>query len=269
VPVNCYCRKGCWFFCTTLILSSACANQDPACRPSENNRFLAAGRKVLFTFPEGTLQGSKRTFSKPDNIKTLLLAGAASVAMNQGADNEIAQSFERHSVFHGFTDRGFKTLGNPGFHFAAAGLWYMLAAENQNKADMAKAQTMLKALCINDLTIFSLKAIRNNRTPVGNHWAWPSGHTSSSFALASVLDEFYGPQVGIPAYTLASLVGLRMMDTGDHWASDVVFGAALGWVVGHSIAEKNRLPEIAGFKVLPYTSTKGNSTVGLNFVKQF
>jgi membrane-associated phospholipid phosphatase len=27
-----------------------------------------------------------------------------------------------------------------------------------------------------------------------------------------------------------------MMDEGDHWASDVLFGAVLGWVVGHTVA---------------------------------
>jgi hypothetical protein len=43
-----------------------------------------------------------------------------------------------------------------------------------------------------------------------------------------------------------------MIDTHDHWASDVLFGATLGWVIGHSVAGNHKDPEIAGFKVMPY-----------------
>ncbi|HUS73652.1 MAG TPA: phosphatase PAP2 family protein, partial [Sedimentisphaerales bacterium] len=108
-----------------------------------------------------------------------------------------------------------------------------------------------------------------NETPNGKRWAWPSGHTSSSFTVAAVLDEFYGPKVGIPAYAVASVVAYRMMDTGDHWASDVVFGATLGWVVGHTIAGKHKKLEIAGFTVLPYMGNGDGPTAGISLVKQF
>ena len=57
--------------------------------------------------------------------------------------------------------------------------------------------------------------------------------------VASVLHEYYGWQVGVPAYGVAGLVGWRMMDVGDHWASDVLFGAALGCVVGHTVAAQH------------------------------
>ena len=128
---------------------------------------------------------------------------------------------------------------------------------------------MTTALAITGLTTVGLKAIRDNETPNGREWAWPSGHTASSFTVASVLDEFYGPKVGIPAYVLASLVGYRMMDTGDHWASDVVFGATLGYVVGHTVAGKHNELEIAGFKVLPYTGNTKGTAIGISLVKQF
>jgi hypothetical protein len=60
-----------------------------------------------------------------------------------------------------------------------------------------------------------------------------------------------------------------MADTGDHWASDVVFGAALGWVVGHTVAGKHKELEVAGFKLLPYMGGTDGSAVGVSFVKQF
>ena len=126
-----------------------------------------------------------------------------------------------------------------------------------------RAAVMIRALSLTDMATMGLKAARNNKTPADDDWAWPSGHTSTSFAVASVLDEFYGPKVGIPAYTAASLVALRMMDQEDHWASDVVFGAALGWVVGHTVAGKGELPEIAGFKIVPCLISQRGSSISL------
>ena len=72
--------------------------------------------------------------------------------------------------------------------------------------------------------------------------------------------------VAVLAYALAWFVGYRMMDSGHHWASDVLFGAVLGYVVGHSIAGEHKKLEVAGFGVLPYTSVTG---AGVSFVRQF
>jgi hypothetical protein len=85
-----------------------------------------------------------------------------------------------------------------------------------------------------------------------------------------VLDEFYGPRVGIPAYLFAGFVGYRMMDSGDHWASDVLFGGVLGYVVGHAIAGENKKLEIAGFEVLPLISPeRDGATAGVVLAKEF
>jgi hypothetical protein len=198
------------------------------------------------------------------------VAGAASIAMhNSRADKDIQNQVEEHRFFRDCADKTFDTLGNPGTHFAATGLWYALSAENRDDFNKNRAFTMITALSINGLTTVGLKAIRDNENPNGNRWAWPSGHTSSSFTVASVLDEFYGPKVGIPAYALASLVAYRMVDTGDHWTSDVVFGAALGWVVGHTVAGKHKKLEIGGFQVVPLTEMANTPAMGLRLVKRF
>jgi len=234
-----------------------------------NKTFIDSMSSDLSHLPSDVIEGSKLTVSKPENIAILAIAGGASIAMNQGADDNAEGYFERHEIFHNFTDRSLKSLGNPGFHFAATGFWYALAVHNDDPLGKQRSWTMIKALSVTGLATVALKGIRNDETPVGNDFAWPSGHTSSSFAVASVLDEFYGPEVGIPAYTLASLVGLRMADQGDHWASDVVFGAALGWVIGHTIAAEDKKIEIAGFHLTPYTAYRNQSVVGVNLIKRF
>ena len=223
-------------------------------------------------FPHRFIEDSKYTFLRTDNIIALLLAGGASIAMhNTDADNNIWDNCQSHSVFHGFTDESLNIIGSPATHFPAAGLWYAISAENKDELNKGRAYTMLTALSINGAVTLGLKAIRNDEPPNDKGWAWPSGHTSSSFTVASVLDEFYGHKVGIPAYLLATVVAYRMVDTGDHWASDCIFGATLGWVVGHSVAGKYKQLEIAGFDVLPYTvpTVNDKTAMGISLVKQF
>jgi membrane-associated phospholipid phosphatase len=253
--------------CAALTLAAGCAT-DPD-RLSAGQVFDKTYNNLWNYMPDRIISDANVTFTRSDNIIALLLAGGASIAMhNTDADSDIADSFDRR-VFNDFTEESLDYIGSPGTHFAAAGLWYMWSLGGHDQFNQNRAWTMLSALSVNGLVTLGLKGIVYNDTPNGKNLAWPSGHTSSSFTVAAVLDEFYGPKVGIPAYIVATLVGLRMMDTGDHWASDVVFGATLGWVVGHTIAGKHKQLEIAGFKILPYLANHEGPVIGVNLVKRF
>lgn len=231
--------------------------------------WLRAAKEDLATWPDRLIADSKEAFLRPDNMTALLLAGGASIAMHQESDEKIADYFARHRNFHNLKDESLNIIGHPTTHFAASTIWYFLSVENHDDLNKERAWTMRTALTITWLATTSLKLIRDNETPNGKDYAWPSGHTSSSFTVASVLDEFYGPKVGIPAYVVASLVAYRMMDTGDHWGSDVVFGATLGWVVGHTVASRNKKLEVAGFKIVPMTPITEEPAVGIGLLKRF
>jgi hypothetical protein len=234
---------------------------------------LELAKSSTVNWPQRIVRDTKESFLRADNLSILLLAGGASVALHSsGADEKVADNFEDHHIFHGFTDESLNIVGDPWTQLGASALWYAVSRKNQDDFNTKRAEAMVAALSVTNVMTFSLKAIRHNDSPNGKGWAWPSGHTASSFTVASMLDEFYGPKVGVPAYAFASLIAYRMMDSGDHWTSDVVFGAALGWVVGHTFGAKQKQLEIAGFKVLPYTAcaTGNNGTVvGVNLVKRF
>jgi hypothetical protein len=224
-------------------------------------------------WPQRIIHDTRESFLRADNLSVLLLAGGASVALHSsGADDKVADNFEDHHSFHGFADESLNVIGDPWTQFGIAALWYANSRKNQDVFNTERAKSMIAALSVTGVATFGLKAIRHNDSPNGKDWAWPSGHAASSFTVASMLDEFYGPNVGVPAYLFASLISYRMLDSGDHWTSDVVFGAAIGWVVGHTFGAKQKQIEIAGFKVLPYTAyAPGNSgtVVGVNLVKRF
>ena len=234
--------------------------------------WLDFARKDVGNWPDRIISDTKSSFFDNNNLITLLLAGGGSIALHStDADKNIAGNMERHRAFRSKdVDKFVDLAGNPGMHFAATGIWYVISDHKGDQLNKDRAWTMMTALSVTGLTTLALKGIVHNQTPNGKNFAWPSGHTSSSFTVAAVLHEFYGPEIGIPAYCGASVVAWRMMDSGDHWASDVLFGAVLGWVVGHTVAGKQKKLEVAGFKIEPYFGGIGeNGGSGICLTKRF
>lgn len=68
--------------------------------------------------------------------------------------------------------------------------------------------------------------------------SFPSGHATVAFAVASVW-AVEKPREAVPAYALASLVGLSRIELGRHWPSDVFWGAVLGITQGRQATSGN------------------------------
>ncbi|KAA3436626.1 phosphatase PAP2 family protein [Rufibacter hautae] len=68
----------------------------------------------------------------------------------------------------------------------------------------------------------------------GKNTSFPSSHTSNAFAAATALASVYRDSKWVPevAYGVATLVGLSRINDNKHWASDVLAGAALGYLTG-------------------------------------
>ena len=68
--------------------------------------------------------------------------------------------------------------------------------------------------------------------------SFPSGHTTAAFAAATVFAVEYRnkPIIPITAYTIATLVGISRITENKHWATDVITGAALGYLTGRQVA---------------------------------
>src|SRR3546814_13304154 len=78
-----------------------------------------------------------------------------------------------------------------------------------------------------------LKEVFPSRRPDGSDdKSFPSGHTSTSFAAAATLHNRYGWEAGLPAYVVASFVGLSRVEAKRHRVGDVLVGAVIGTVTG-------------------------------------
>ena len=76
-------------------------------------------------------------------------------------------------------------------------------------------------------------------------WAFPSGHASFFFALATGV-FLYHKKLGVVYYVFAALMGLARIFIGVHWPTDILVGAALGMftALGVDLAMRNRLSSL-------------------------
>ena len=106
---------------------------------------------------------------------------------------------------------------------------------DENRQFRAFAFSLAQAQILDSGLKYALKSTVSRTRPNGeNKNAFPSGHTSGTFAFATVAGHYYGKKVSIPAYTIAALVGLSRVESGKHYLSDVVFGATLGYIAGRT-----------------------------------
>lgn len=81
---------------------------------------------------------------------------------------------------------------------------------------------------------------RNELVPVHRHVhmplssSFPSGHTASAFAFATVVTSAHRELV-VPVGALAALVAYSRVYTGVHYPADVLIGSAVGTAVGSAV----------------------------------
>jgi membrane-associated phospholipid phosphatase len=90
--------------------------------------------------------------------------------------------------------------------------------------------------------------------------SFPSGHTTVAFAAATVFAMEYRNKPWIPvlAYSAASLIGISRITENRHWATDVLVGAALGYVSGRQVVNnyhRYAFIKTSGKKAPPLTFT--------------
>jgi undecaprenyl-diphosphatase len=75
--------------------------------------------------------------------------------------------------------------------------------------------------------------------PPSSTHSFPSGHTATSFACATVLSAFV-PRLRVPFFLLAALIGISRVYNGMHYPTDVVAGALLGVLTALLLLEAAR-----------------------------
>lgn len=180
----------------------------------------------------------KNVFTTKENL-VIAGVGLGAAFLVSSLDDEIANSQFNSTLPNGTVSNAFEPgtiLGSAGLHvggaFATYGLGKLFSNPNVENLgrDLVRAQIVTQSL-----TQVLKFTTRRERPDGSSNRSFPSGHSSGSFATATVLQRHYGWKVGIPAYAVAGYVATSRLNQGKHYLSDVVFGAAIGILVGRTV----------------------------------
>ncbi len=155
---------------------------------------------------------------------------------------------------------GFRVLAEPGSILAGVGLYALGRIDGQPRVQSLGLHSV-ESILIADVLGGTIKLVAGRARPYVNiddpadfqlfrgfsghsYQSFPSGHTINAFAFASTVTretQFWWPHsawyVGTVFYGGASLMGLSRIYNNQHWASDVMAGAAIGTLIGLKVVK--------------------------------
>lgn len=190
-------------------------------------------RPALWRDLFGRTGGDVKRLPSRETAAWLALGGIAAAGVRP-ADQSVSRKLSGASQLHEPLEPG-AVLGSTPFQMAGSLATYGIARwTGHPRLAMVGADLFRSQLIAEGLTIGLKQSIRRQR-PEGSGFAFPSGHTTVSFASATVLHRHYGWHIGAPAYGIATYVALSRVQMKRHYLSDVAFGAALGIVAGRTV----------------------------------
>jgi membrane-associated phospholipid phosphatase len=211
----------------------------PAARPSETasaegptpSRGTATSDPAFATsFLHDVLGDYKHYFSKETAI-WLGGGGLAALAVHP-ADDDIARHVQEN---HPDELIGGNTYGSQWLHIPVAMAVWGIGSLAGSDRFAETGRDLLRAQISVVSWTYAIKYTANRTRPNGDPRGFPSGHASTSFATAAVLQEQFGWKVGVPAFLAAAYTGASRVVANQHWTSDVIFGAAVGMASGRTV----------------------------------
>lgn len=120
--------------------------------------------------------------------------------------------------------------------FLAAGELSIFASGKDGKQEAIQGAKAIAATGI--ATEFLKRIVREKRPNSNDLTSFPSGHTSTAFAMATVIADFK-PKYKWPAYGIASTIAWSRVDVGAHRWRDVAAGALLGHFLAKGFTNKH------------------------------
>jgi membrane-associated phospholipid phosphatase len=222
---------------------------------------------------------SPARWTKPQWILGAGILGTASILYWQ--DQQIAQFWQKHqSIGMDNADKYFfDPYGKMYFTLPLMGATYLLGMATNKDKPKQVAMDFVQASLYSGILFTVIKHIGHRQRPFQSsplnpylwggpitdnleHTSFPSGHTTMAFTFAAVVGGHFKetPWIPVVAYSLAVLEGLSRMYSNEHWSSDVLIGAALGYGVGTFVVNQNK----TRLKVIPILGSN-NSGLMLSY----
>lgn len=169
--------------------------------------------------------GDFKNFFRADTAKVMSYVALVAIA---------SAPWDREGVNNGFNIptavfQSGNVIGQFTFQIASGLTTYSIAKAIKNPKGAAVGRDIVRAQVLSQALVQTVKySVRRERPDLSNNKSFPSGHSASAFATATVLQRHYGWKVGVPAYALGGYIALARMAWNRHHATDVVMGAGFG-----------------------------------------
>ena len=186
------------------------------------------------------------------NAAALAVGGGLAAYSSEEWDARVRADVRRHPDRLGRSENDvLDIVANSYTFYALSGAAYgvSLFSESQTLHDFALDQ--LSALTLSQPVVFALKKGFHTRRPNGDSEGFPSGHTAAAASFGALLNRYYGPWAGAAGAGFAGLVAFHRIDSKNHDLSDVIFGAALGYIAGRTAGDVEEVPVLKAH-LLPY-----------------
>jgi membrane-associated phospholipid phosphatase len=221
----------------------------------------ATGGVMFLELADDTLRDFTRLPSR-ETLTWLAIGGAIALSgssLDHAASNELSSMSALASPF----EPG-KTIGGARLQIVGAAATYAIGKFTGHPRVAAIGGDLLRAQFVTQTVTAAIKLSVRRGRPDGTEFSFPSGHSSVTFATATVLQRHLGWKVGVPAYAVASYVAASRIQEKRHFLSDVVFGAAIGMAAGRTVTIGRG---DAQFAVAP-TAAAGGAGVSFTWLPQ-
>ncbi len=174
-------------------------------------------------------------------ITGILTTGLAIALLEDKIYGDYHEEIGKQNIFNETSLRYFDYYGQGIPNAIYIGYWWYEYKKKDSAQAKWRATHMLKStLHAVTMTTILKHTIRQKRPdPSDNKDSFPSGHSTSAFAFASVIAKNHSTAWGITAYTFAVLCGYQRVHENRHYIHDVLTGATIGISYGLSIYNRH------------------------------
>jgi membrane-associated phospholipid phosphatase len=225
----------------------------PWLTPAPERQETMPGFKDLFA----PLAGDFKGMFSGQNAMVAVIGGSATLVARHGDHEASTASWGNESAYAPGS-----IVGNFAVQTGAAFATYSIGRMTHSTKVARVGAELFRAQLVSQGTAQALKFATSRTRPDGSDSrSFPSGHSASMFATATVLQKEYGWKLGAPAYALAGWVAASRVESHKHYLSDVFAGATIGILAGRSVTVGTGN---ARFSVDPMAVPGG---IGVNFTK--
>jgi membrane-associated phospholipid phosphatase len=215
--------------------SLSASDQIPDVAPSQAGLLGSTASRPSSSFSrlfKATLNDFKQIPSR-DNLLVAAIGGLAAASVRP-LDTYATTNFSGSTNMGRMFSAG-ETLGSASVQMAAAVATQVIGKVSGNRRVGAIGADLVRAQIVTQTLTAGIKMSARRTRPDGTQFSLPSGHASTTFATATVLQRHLGWKAGVPAYALATYVAASRVQKQRHYLSDVALGATLGIVAGRSV----------------------------------